>query len=157
MACTGLCRLVGRSYSSASRISENLNSRCGFVSCMHRRPSVSDLVACAGKGGRTHHVAAGVNQLVAIQHEPPLPPIMPLRPALHQISGQHDLRRVFWRAQHPCRGRRRRHNHRTALRRRGVRAPPDDRRAILRVGRGYVLHERGAGCGGRRHRRRRRM
>jgi hypothetical protein len=53
----GMWRLGGRSYSSASRICENLNSRCGFVSY-----NKQDFSCHTRKMGRvTDHVAARVD------------------------------------------------------------------------------------------------
>jgi len=66
----GMWRLGGKSYSSASRICENLNSRCGFVSYDKSIP---------------------VYQLLAVQDKPSLSPIMPFRPALHQVPRYYDL------------------------------------------------------------------
>lgn len=39
----------------------------------------------------THHVTAGIRQLLAVEDEPPLPPIPPLRATLHNIPRNHRL------------------------------------------------------------------
>jgi len=70
----GIWRLGGRSYSSASRICENLNSRCGFVSYNN----VVWSVVSYRKGREfTDHMTARVDQLLAIEYEPSLSPIVP--------------------------------------------------------------------------------
>lgn len=82
----GIWRFGGRSYSSASRICENLNSRCGFV-------SYTNIIRyhIEGMEWRTDHMAARINQPLAVEYEPSFPPIMPLGPTLHQISRDHNL------------------------------------------------------------------